>query len=441
MNAADLRLTSEGILQFAVALFHQMKSGSDDLFFSPYSIGTALGIVEAGSTGKTRADLRGVLGFSDEDQVPALLGGLGDELLHRTKPTEQQLESIRFAEENPDYFSGGGGAPSHGSVSVKLSIANALWTQLNYQCRKSYLHVLTEEYQAAQGEVDFNGAPAQACETINSWVREKTFGKIDNILSPEMIDPLTRLVVANAIYFKARWESTFFEGATSIRPFHRLNGETIDVNMMRQTMDVRYFGDNSVQVVELPYIRPELAMTVVFPATYENFEPNLSPDLVGSLLFNRLEERRVDLSLPRFRIESSLGLRDGLSNVGLSCLFGEKANLSGISEEPGFRIDEVLHSTFVEVDEEGTEAAAVTTEVSPGCAPGKPPQPVSMVVDRPFLFFIVDRPTQLVLFGGKATRLSESERGPEGSREEEASGHEVRPGGWISKFLPGRRRR
>ena len=165
MNPPDFRPTTEGILRFAVALFHELKSDSEDLFFSPYSIVTALGLVEAGSVGQTRTDLRRAFGFSDEDQVPALLDGLNEELLERTKPTDEQLETIRLAQEEPDYFSKGGEKPSHESMTVRLSVANALWSQLNYRCRAEYLQVLTEKYQASQGEVDFSGAPAQACAT------------------------------------------------------------------------------------------------------------------------------------------------------------------------------------------------------------------------------------------------------------------------------------
>ena len=209
-----------------------------------------------------------------------------------------------------------------------------------------------------------------------------------------------RALLANAIYFKAGWASEFHERATQPRPFKLLDGATINVATIWQTAGYRHAEDAGVTVVELPYIQPEVSMIVLAPSagTFAEFERQLTLARLDALLA-KLVGKQVDLRLPKFRFAAALTIARSLCEIGLAEVMSPAADLSGISDEPGFGIGEILHKTFIAVDEKGTEAAAVTAMMIAGAAP--PAKSVTVEIDRPFYVLIRDNPTGTALFFGR----------------------------------------
>ena len=287
------------------------------------------------------------------------------------------------------------------ALRFRLAIANALWVQTGYSLEQAYIDTLTESLGAGPESVDFAQAPEDACARVNQWVSDKTAGRIGAILSPQALSPLTRAIVANAIYFKARWAKVFSRQNTRDAPFTCLDGSRAIIPTMHRTGYYAYAADEDVQMIELPYINADIVMDIILPrrGRFAAVERVLSMAYVFTLIGELNQSAFVDLHLPRFRIESDLRLGKALVALGLGEVFSSSADFTAMSAEPGFHIDEVLHKTFVEVDELGTEAAAVTMPMTVGA--GLPPEPIAMRVDRPFWFFIRDVPSQAILFFGR----------------------------------------
>ena len=380
--------------EFSARLVIELARRPGNLFVSPYSAWCLLAMLQPGARGATRDMLVRVLGTDEGD-------GLGS----WTNPIEELTE-----EETPRKFNTlelkGPPESFPKSFFVKkrqfdLIVANALWLQKGYQLECDYREDVTERFKARIEELDLTGDPGTSCETINHWAEENTQGRIRKVLSPGEIGPLTRLILNNATYFKDKWRQPFQLDATLKKPFHRLDGSTVDVSMMHQMSGFNYFEDRRVQAVSLPYLYSGLSMIVILPKQIRDFEASLTPQSLESL-FKSLEPSRVVLGLPRCRFEDGRSLVSALEVVGLLSLFDGSADLSGISREPGIGIDEVKQVTFVQIDEKGTEAAAVTTAIMTGAAPARPePKPKVMIVDRPYWFFIRDDRSGTMLFAGR----------------------------------------
>ena len=234
---------------------------------------------------------------------------------------------------------------------------------------------------------------------VNAWVSERTEGRIPELLPPGVVDELTRLVLVNAIYLKAAWLAPFDEKATAPGAFKRLDGSTIDVPTMHDTLGLRYAEGDGWQAVELPYVGRQLAMLVVVPDDLASFEAGLDGAALDTIV-GALEDERVALSLPRFGIESKLTLKDVLSAMGMPLAFDPTAaDFSGITSVDDLYISAVIHQANIDVDEEGTEAAAATAVVV--STTSLPPPPIPMNVDRPFLFALRDLETGAILFLGR----------------------------------------
>lgn len=239
---------------------------------------------------------------------------------------------------------------------------------------------------------------------INRWAEERTEGLIDHVINPNAISPLTRLIIATATYFKAAWHTPFEKFLTNAAKFHPLNGGDVDIQMMETTMDLPYARHAEFQAVEIPYAVPDVRFAIVLPDTgkFDAVERSLDGGLLDAVLFGEAKAMtRIQLQLPRFRLSAGVDLRPSLEAIGIRELFDERADLSGISSEPGFQIDQILHNSVISVDEDGTEAATVTVTAMMGSASEELDEPVLVTADRPFLFFIVDRPTRTILFAGR----------------------------------------
>ena len=252
--------------------------------------------------------------------------------------------------------------------------------------------------------MDFVGVPDEARVRINDWVAEETAGKVEDLLPPGIIDESTRLVLTNAIYFNASWLWQFNPRDTEVRPFHLAGGGTVAVPMMTETTKefYGYARGDGYQAVDLPYSWGELSMTILLPdeGKLGEFEDSLDSELFDRII-DGVETVAVTLTMPLFEFESEFSLGDTLAEMGMHYAFASGADFSGMTGSRDLWISEVVHQAFVSVDEEGTEAAAVTSVVMDESGPGKEPIPVT--VDRPFIFLIRDTGTGTVLFLGRVS--------------------------------------
>lgn len=355
----DIAKLIEGNSSFAFDLYQKIRDGSGNLFFSPYSISLALAMTYAGARGETAQQMAEALDFT-----------LSQENLH---PAFNALD-LALVENGNDNF--------------RLNIANSLWGQYGFSFENDFLDVLALNYGARMWLVDFITDAENARTKINYWVSEHTENKIENLLPAGSVDDYTRLVLTNAIYFKAIWQNKFDAQDTKEEMFTLLDNSQVSVPMMFQSERLRYAEGTGYQAVELPYVDSDASMLVILPTldNFSEFESSLDPELVGTIE-NNLQYQEVDLKMPKFEFEASLGLSDVLKQMGMTAAFSlPPADFSGINAENNLYITDVLHKGFVSVDENGTEAAAATAVIVGTTS--LPPPPITMTIDHPFIFMI-----------------------------------------------------
>lgn len=363
---------------FALDLLGEIASTEGDLFYSPYSISSALAMVYAGARGKTERQMADVLRFPLDQ---------GD--LH---PAFNRIDLA---------LNGRGEiGPPYEGAGFDLSVINAAWGQRGYSFLRSYLDALAVSYGSGLRLLDFVEDPEGARETINDWVSGETNDRIVDLLPPGSIDSAVRLVLTNAIYFNAPWLKPFDPQETADGTFEPLGGGSVVLPMMHQLETFSYTSWDGGQAVELPYNGETLSMVLFVPdrGRYEAFESAFGfahyEEIVGSL-----EPRQIDLLLPRFEIAYDLSLVDPLMELGMTDAFSGFADFSGIDGARDLFISDVLHQSWVSIDEAGTEAAAATAVIVPLVA--YPGPLVELTVNRPFLFVIRDVPTGTILFVGR----------------------------------------
>lgn len=360
---------------FAGELFRQVGAKSGNLFCSPYSIRTALGMAEAGAAGATGAEMRKTLHLGESPE--------------RHSKSGQLAAKLAPAGEKPDY---------------QLVVANALWVQNGFPLRDPFAALLAKDYRSEARPVDFEGDREAARQAINRWVEQQTKDRIKDLLKPNALHPETKLVLTNAIYFKGRWREQFSKGSTKTEPFFVAPGRETQVPLMRQVEDHRYFENDLLQMVRLPYERCPLEMVILLPRSKTGL-PDLEKAFGAEALTDWSKQAalaRVTLFLPKFKQTAEFDLGGALGALGMPTAFTNAADFSGISSARRLKIDKVVHKAFVEVDEEGTEAAAATgVTMRPTSAPPTPKKQVTLRADHPFLFIIQDRETGAVLFVGR----------------------------------------
>ena len=294
----------------------------------------------------------------------------------------------------------GQGAKGKDDEGFRLHVVNAIWGQKDYKFLTSFLDVLAQNYGAGLRILDFINETEQSRITINKWVSDQTAERIKDLVPQGAINQLTRLVLTNAIYFNAAWQYPFDESVTSDGLFHLLSGSDVTVPMMKQTESFRYTEGSDYQAIELPYDGQELSMAILLPkdGQFDTFEKELDAELVKAII-DKLETRQVALTMPKFEYESSFGLKEALSTLGMKVAFTADADLSGMNGKRDLFIQDVLHKAFVSVDEAGTEAAAATAVIVGLTA--VPPEPITVTIDRPFIFLIRDIPTGSIIFVGR----------------------------------------
>ena len=373
-NCQDTKIVVEGNKAFAFDLFEKLKEVEGNLFFSPYSISTALAMTYAGARGNTEKQMATALHFTLDQK--------------RFHPAFAYLEAqLKAVQEKGD---------------IELNIANALWVQDDYVFLKKFLYLIQSNYGTLLNLVDFKRACEPARKKINAWVEQKTKDKIRDLIKPGVLNALTRLVLINAIYFKGRWESQFKKNRTKESPFWLSMDKSVEVPMMTQKHQFRYMESDSLQVLELPYVGGDLAMMVLLPRKVvglTQFEADLSVENLNTWI-GRLRKREISVFLPKFKMTSQFRLGETLASMGMPDAFGGNADFSGIDGTKNLFISAVIHKAFVDVNEEGTEAAAATAAViSVTSAPATPPP--TFRADHPFVFLIRDNHTGSILFVGR----------------------------------------
>lgn len=370
---------------FALALYRELAMQPGNLFFSPYSISSALAMTYAGAKGETAAEMEQALHF-----------GLGQDRLHGAfNATDSAL-----AQRKDEVMQSGAPEPASSTTGdgFELRIVNQAWGRKGYTFLESYLDVLAQNYGAGLFLLDFD-PPEPARVLINDWVEQQTNARIKDLLPEGSLDPSTALVLTNAIYFKTSWLSPFDADMTRPATFHAEAGDR-DVDMMHASLDARYAQLEGFEMVELLYLSDDVSMLVVLPPA------GVLADSVAAFEVQRFDELRAKLSrhqvtlgLPKWSFEAKYELKAPLKTLGMQAAFqAGDADLSGMDGMPGhLYVDEVYHKAFVAVDEQGTEAAAATAVVIKETSA---PPPVEVTFDRPFMFAVYDAPTGQILFFG-----------------------------------------
>ena len=343
---------------------------NENIFFSPYSIFTALAMTYEGSRGDTADQMKTVLGFDQNDIISLCSFGRIYNLL------------------NID-------------TEYTLNTANALWTREGYPFLESYLNFIDNYYMGKATDIDFSN-PASAAEIINTWVKENTGGKITDMLSEADVNPATVLILSNAIYFKGLWLNQFDENDTRDRDFTLANEEVIQVPMMALTdaeESFNYTEVDNAQILELPYKGNDVSMMIILPE--ENNVTHIAQQLDTETVLTwkkSMTPNNVDIYLPKFIFRTEYNLKQILIDMGMDVPFSSHADFSGMNGFGGLFIEKVLHKAFIEVNEEGTEAAAATTVHILETAM---PEPVKVFnADHPFIFLIQHKEGGTILFMG-----------------------------------------
>ncbi len=367
---------------FAFDLYAHLAKKDGNLFFSPYSIESALAMTYAGARGRTAEQMEDVL------RLPWSQDKLHPAFADLTKLFNRPPEDRK------------------GKPVYQLTVANALWGQKGFPFRKEYIALVKKHYGAGLSTLDFVRKPAKSCSTINKWVEKQTKDKIKDLIPRGAIHKLTRLILTNAVYFKSGWVEEFDEKNTKDRPFTTAAGKKVTVPLMHQEHRFMYAETDELQVVLLPYDSHELSMVVLLPRKADGL-PAVMEDLDADAmnkLTSGVRNELVQLYLPKFKFTAQFRLGETLQKMGMTDAFGPKADFGGMTTAEKLAISEVIHKAFVAVDEKGTEAAAATAVMMVGTAmPPQPPKPKVFRADHPFVFAIRHNRTNAILFMGRVT--------------------------------------
>ena len=376
--AATVPSVVEANTAFALDLYSGLKAGDGNLFFSPYSISTCLAMTYTGARGQTEKQMARVLHF---DAPAAKINASFGEL-------QRQVTA---------------GANRSG---MELRIANGLWAQAGKPFLPEFLDPVQRGYQARLERVDFKTGAEAARLAINSWVAGQTENRIPDLLPPGSLLANTRLVLANAIYFKGVWAKPFEKAGTSPQPFFLAAGGQVLAPLMHHADEVRYLENDRFQAVELPYSGGQLSLVVLLPREhngYAGLERELTPAFLSQSLAP-MRNQRVEIFLPRFKMQFGAELKGVLSRLGMPDAFSPDSDFSGMDATHLLYISEVFHKAWVELNEEGTEAAAATGVVVATRAMVQRPREVPVFrADHPFVFLIRDTQSGSVLFLGRLT--------------------------------------
>ncbi len=375
--AADLTTLVDGNNAFALDIYRSLHSESGNLILSPYSMSLALAMTYAGAHGETESQMADVLHFTQAQAV-----------LH---PAFNALD-LALAEKPTDL--------EKKQDPLTLSIANAVWAEKTYPFQQDYLDTIALNYGAGVFLADFKNQFESARKDINQWVGDETKNKIKNPLSEDAVNADTRMVLVNAIYFKADWDDPFNALSTEKTPFYLLDDSQVTVQMMRDDFSIPYYAGDGYQAVELPYAGQTTAMDIILPdaGKYDAFGSSFGLETYTEMI-NGFQYAGVNMGLPQFTFTKDFNLTNILTAMGMPDAFDiNAADFSGMTGAKDMYIGNVIHKAFVAVDEKGTEAAATTISIVIG---GAAPIDVNFTADHPFIFIIRDTVNGQILFIGR----------------------------------------
>ncbi len=363
---------------FALALYQALRDQDGNLIYSPYSIFQALLMTAAGAEGATASQMASVLGVDlNNPEIHNLMNALNKALTTQPEYLQSDAQPLTF------------------------NIANAVWAQKDFHFEQSFLDTLSANYNAGLKLVDFN-KPEDARALINLWVAAQTNEKIQELIPEGLLDQMTRMVLTNAIYFKGAWSNQFEEKDTEDGSFTLLDGSSKTVTFMHGNFTLSALVSDKIQAIRLPYEGGTYAMAAIMPLeNFAEFEAQLTAADLEQLL-NSLQSSSaiVDLSMPKFQAESRFGLGEILAGLGMPDAFdAQKADFSGMTGKPDLMISSVLHQATIDVNEEGTEAAAATAVAA--SVTSMPGQSYSIRLDKPFIYVIYETTTNTITFMGR----------------------------------------
>ncbi|WP_437507476.1 serpin family protein [Sorangium sp. So ce1099] len=381
----DRESLSRNNASFALELGRALHSATANVVYSPYSVSTALAMTYAGARGTTEEAIARAMRFElPQARLHAAFNHVDLELQKRAEASSERK-----------------------GAGFRLHAANALWVQAELPVEPSFLKVLGESYGASVRLADFRNQ-AQAEGLINAWVKTQTDGMIPQLLEGVVDEEETRAVLVNAISFDAAWNTAFNKSSTMLETFKRGDGTSVSVPMMHGAQDTSHGAGDGWEAVALSYADVPVKMQLVLPAegTADAFEESLDGAALEAI-FDAMTYRHVNITIPKFSFGSDASLKQALGDLGMEVAFTPEADFSGIlrPENGSLRLQDVIHKVVIDVDEEGTKAAAATAvvvgTVSGSSGGGEPIEPATIVLDRPFFFFITDQATGAILFSGR----------------------------------------
>ena len=367
----------KGNNEFAFDFYKQIASSSEkNLFFSPYSISFALAMTYEGAEGETAKEMRKVMSFPDTKKE--LRNGFSGLLKRNLTDTDKSK-----------YF---------------FKSANSLWASASIEFKKDYFDRIKEYYAAPVEKVKFkrNKQRYKALEQINNWTEKETEGKIKDLLKKDDLTFETILVLVNAVYFKAEWKKQFKKRATMEDVFYSYSGKE-KIDFMNLSSRMRFYKDKLHIALEIPYYQNKASMFILLPNEENSF--NALQKMLDYKYFKKIKDNakytQVQLTLPKFKIENRMYLGKELQKAGMKLAFTKSADFTGMTDESDVSIDKVIHQSFINTDESGTEAAAATAVIIKRETSVPPNQVVKFNVNKPFMFFITDNATGSILFAGQ----------------------------------------
>jgi serpin B len=377
----DAKAAATANNQFGLDLYARLRQQEGNLFFSPYSLSTAMAMVYTGAAGTTA------------DQMARTLHWFGADGADRPWSASRLSHSMAALAKTQGQRAGEG--------KIEWVVANRLWGQKDFAFKADFLQALETGFCGGLEKVDFVADSEAARGAINTWVENQTHKRITDLIPQGVLDRTTRLVLANAVYFKADWASPFVKDRTKPRPFSLPSGGTPEVQLMTQTGPFPYAEPNDLQVLEMPYGGEGLSMVILLPrrlADLDKVERALPTQMAGWL--QDMKTHQVLVFVPRFKLTCQVSLAETFKSMGMAEAFSGQADLSAMAEGRDLSLSAVLHKAFVSVDEQGTEAAAATGAVVQLTSMA-PTKPVVFCANHPFIFLIRDRVSGAILFMGR----------------------------------------
>ncbi len=365
--------------QFCFDLFNYVNVEDDNLFLSPFSVSAALAMTYEGAKGKTRKEMSKVMYFPDNNEK------LNNDFQSIIEKTQSSKDSKKYT----------------------FNIANSLWAQKDFNFLHLYFETVKKHYDTPIEMVDFKGSDEREKTRlrINNWVEDKTNKKIKNLLNKSALDRDTKLVLVNAVYFLAEWQKAFNKKLTKSDVFYTLKDKT-KKDFMKLSSRMKYAYDDSTQILEIPYKNHKASMVIFLPnkvTQFKSLKTKLDNDYLSSIL-KKTEYKNIRLTLPKFKVEYKEDLAMVLKGAGMKRAFSNSADFSGMICKKDLKIDKVIHQTFINVDESGTEAAAATAVVMKRITGVGPNEKIDFKANKPFIFLIKDNSTGSILFVGQLVK-------------------------------------